>query len=70
MEEEFDYNSFAFRNTTVDKFYKNVQKMNAPKASIKKEMHKIPDPNSPKRQTSGEGAAGTVFKTKKPEVKA
>lgn len=61
MEEEFDYNSFAFRNTTVDKFYKNVQKMNAPK---------MPNVNSPKRQTSGEGAAGTVFKTKKPEIKA
>jgi hypothetical protein len=61
MEEEFDYNSFAFRNTTVDKFYKNVKKMNAPK---------MPNVNSLKRQTSGEGAAGTVFKTKKPEIKA
>lgn len=61
MEDKFDYNSFAFRNTTVDKFYKAAQKM---------QEDKKPNPNSPKRQTTQEGAMGTVFKTKKPEVKA
>tara|TARA_S200002703_G_scaffold138365_1_gene128536 strand:+ start:48 stop:215 length:168 start_codon:yes stop_codon:yes gene_type:complete len=55
MPDKIDHNTFVFRNTTVDKFLKNMDAKNKP---------------GKKRKVGTPGAAGTTFVTKKPKVKA
>lgn len=50
-----DPNTFLFRNTTVEKFLKNMEAKNKP---------------GKKRKVGTPGAAGTTFITKKPKTTA
>jgi hypothetical protein len=55
MPDNIDYNTFAFRDTTVEKFLNNMKAKNKP---------------GKKRENSFEGPFGTGFVTKKPKTTA
>jgi hypothetical protein len=55
MPDNIDHSTFVFRNTTVDKFLKNMEAKNKP---------------GKKREKSFEGPFGTGFKTKEPKTTA
>ena len=55
MPDNIDHSTFVFRNTTVDKFLKNMKAKNKP---------------GNKREKSFEGPMGTGFKTEKPKTTA
>lgn len=63
MPDKIDMNTFAFRNTAVERLYNKVNAMNAKK----------PDVNKAKREKTFEGPMGTGFtkdKKDKPEITA
>lgn len=55
MPDNIDYNTFVFRNTTVEKFLKNMKAKQLP---------------GKKRKVGTPGDAGTTFVTKKPKTTA
>lgn len=55
MPDNIDHSTFVFRDTTVDKFLKNMKAKNKP---------------GKKRKDTFEGPFGTGFKTKEPKTTA